>query len=405
MSISSLKVVLLALTVLLSMFPVILAGIPHEDEYIFAKVILYLGDLPALALTVLSVPLVLRSIRARPRPGIAALWAALIGIELLAFLVHPSVEGIQTLVRLGMAVAIIVTVASQRSPAERALLAGTLAVIAAVQAGIALAQIYHGGPLGLGMFGESPTFFGAGRHGQFVNPEGTMTHPHMLASLAVLAGTVLAAHLIRAARMPPWAVAEAVALAPAGFTYARTTLVGMALAGLALGVAAIRGGLRPRVALVALVLGFGVPALIGLDGWGAKTDDIAFANGRDELTAEGQILILANPLIGVGPGRQMQALRELQAQSPEKVTVFNAVHNVPLTVAIESGLPGLAIFVGLLGVAGWRAYRGGPPGLAIFGGYLPFVLLDHFPYSYQHGLVLTAVWLGAIELVATGEDP
>jgi O-antigen ligase len=231
-----------------------------------------------------------------------------------------------------------------------------------------------------------------------------MTHPHMLASLAVLAGTVLAAHVIRAARMPPWAIAEAVALAPAGFTYARTTLVGIALAGLALGVAAIRGGLRQRVALVALVIGFGVPALIGLDGWGAKTDDIAFANGRDELTAEGQILILANPLIGVGPGRQMQALRELQAKSPEKVTVFNAVHNVPLTVAIESGLGGLAIVVALLAVAGWRAYRGGAPGLAIFGGYLPFVLLDHFPYSYQHGLVLTAVWLGAVELVAARED-
>jgi hypothetical protein len=40
----------------------------------------------------------------------------------------------------------------------------------------------------------------------------------------------------------------------------------------------------------------------------------------------------------------------------------------------------------------------GGPALALFLGYLPFVLLDHFPYTHQHGLVLTAVWLGFLAL-------
>ena len=48
---------------------------------------------------------------------------------------------------------------------------------------------------------------------------------------------------------------------------------------------------------------------------------------------------------------------------------------------------------------GWRV----PDPIGDFVGYLPFVVLDHFPYSYQHGLVLTAVWLGAIDLFAERE--
>jgi O-antigen ligase len=322
-------------------------------------------------------------------------------VELIAFIVHASAEGVQTFLRLLTALAIIVTVATLRSPVERATVVGCLAGIAALQGILALAQIAHGGPLGLSWLGESPALMAGGRQGQLISPEGTMTHPHMLASLAVLTGTIVAAQVVRAWPAVPWSVAEAIALAPAGFTYARTALAGVGAAAIMY----LRGAIasRPgyRVALLALVIGFGVPALIGLDGWGRKTDDVTFANGRDELTAQALLLIKADPLIGVGPGREMQALRALQARSPEQVTLLNAVHDVPLTVAIEAGIPGLAAVALLLVVAGYRALRGGGPSLAIFVGYMPFVLLDHFPYSYQHGLVLTAVWLGAIELFAS----
>jgi hypothetical protein len=383
------------------MFPVVLAGIPRENEYIFAKVVLFLGDLPSLALAIVALPLVARSLRARPRSRVPLPWAMLIGVELFAFAVHPSAEGVQTALRLVIALAIIVTVASLRTPAERTVLAGTLALVVGVQTVIALLQIVHGGPLGLDALGESPSLMRGGRQGQLTSPEGTLTHPHMLASLAALAGSVIAAHVIRSGPALPWSVAEAIAFAPAGFTYARTALVGIALAGLALLRGAIAGRPRQRLALLALVVGFGVPALIGIDGWGRKTDDVGFANGRDELTAQALILIAADPLTGVGPGREMQALRELQARAPEQLTLLNAVHDVPLTVAIESGVGGLIAIVAVLGVAGYRAYRGGGPALAIFAAYLPFVILDHFPYSYQHGLVLTAVWLGTIELLAS----
>jgi O-antigen ligase len=395
------RTVLLALTIVFSMFPVVVAGIPRDNEYIFAKVVLFVGDVPALLLAIIALPLMLGSLRARPRLRVPVAWAALIAVELIAFIVHASAEGVQTLLRLLTALAIIVTVATLRSPVERATVVGCLAGIAALQGILALAQIAHGGPLGLSWLGESPALMAGGRQGQLISPEGTMTHPHMLASLAVLTGTIVAAQVVRAWPAVPWSVAEAIALAPAGFTYARTALAGVGAAAIIY----LRGAIasRPgyRVALLALVIGFGVPALIGLDGWGRKTDDVTFANGRDELTAQALLLIKADPLIGVGPGREMQALRALQARSPEQVTLLNAVHDVPLTVAIEAGIPGLAAVALLLVVAGYRALRGGGQSLAIFVGYMPFVLLDHFPYSYQHGLVLTAVWLGAIELFAS----
>lgn len=394
---ATVRTVLLALTIVLSMFPVVLAGIPQQDEYIFAKVVLFVGDLPALALAIAALPLMIRALRARSL--IPLLWAALMAVELLAFVVHPSAEGVQTLVRLTTALGIIVTVAALRGSTERSIIVGCLAASAVVQAVFALVQIYHGGPLGLAMLGESPSMMAGGRQGQLVSPEGTMTHPHMLASLAVLTATIVAGHLIGRGPAVPWSIAEAAALAPAGFTYARTALAGVGLAALVLARGAL-GGPRYRIALLALIIGFGVPALIGLDGWGRKTDDVTFANGRDDLTAQALRLIAADPLIGVGPGREMHALRELQARAPEQVTLLNAVHDVPLTVAIESGVGGCVIVVLLLGVAGYRAVRESLSALAIFVGYLPFVVLDHFPYSYQHGLVLTAVWLGAIELFA-----
>jgi O-antigen ligase len=320
-----------------------------------------------------------------------------VAIELIAFAIHPSADGVTTVLRLVTTLGIIVTVAGLARPADRAILSGALALIAIAQLAIALAEIQRGGSLGLAILGESPSMYAGGRNGQLVSPEGTLTHPHILASLAVLAAVVIGAHAIGSRRPVPWAIAEALAIVPAGITYARTALAGVVLAAVVLARGAIARRPGYRAVLVALVVGFGVPAVIGLDGWGRKTDDIAFANGRDQLTGQALTLIAAEPLTGVGPGRQLAALQELRARTPEQVPLLVEVHSVPLAVGVEAGVGGLAIVTLLLVVAGYRAYRGGLAALAVYIGYLPFVLLDHFPYSFQSGLVLTAIWLGTIE--------
>jgi hypothetical protein len=61
---------------------------------------------------------------------------------------------------------------------------------------------------------------------------------------------------------------------------------------------------------------------------------------------------------------------------------------------VLAGLLMAAVLVAL----GWQAWRGGLLAMAVFFGYLPFTLLDHFPYTFPQGLAMTAVWIGALDL-------
>jgi hypothetical protein len=371
------RIVLLALTIVLSMFPVILAGIPSDNEYLFAKVILWLGDVPALALAVLAVPLVVRTLRARS--VITVLWAALIGVEILAFAVHPSAEGVQTLLRLCTALAIMAAVAALSTDRERRLIVAVVAAVAILQTVIGILQVIHGAPIGLDMLGETKDpLVTAGNVGGVVAPEGTVLHPHILASLALLAATIVTAELIRSGPPLPWSVAAGLALVPAGITYSRAALAGVALAIAALLRGASQRGPRYGIAALTLAIGFGVPALIGIAGWTTRAEVGLDVSRRDELISQTVVLIREHPLTGVGPGRQLIALRELAAREPGAVTYLNAVHDVPLTIAVEAGIPGLIVSVLVAGAVGYRALR----------------------LTHQHGLVLTALWLGFITLAA-----
>jgi hypothetical protein len=51
--------------------------------------------------------------------------------------------------------------------------------------------------------------------------------------------------------------------------------------------------------------------------------------------------------------------------------------------------------------AGWQGVRAGRLGLALWLVLIPFTLLDHFAYSFPQGLIITGVWLGVIELLAS----
>jgi O-antigen ligase len=197
-----------------------------------------------------------------------------------------------------------------------------------------------------------------------------------------------------------WTLAAIVAVAPAGFTYARAAFGGAALAGAAF----LRGARsrRPgyRLAIIALLVGFGVPAVLGMAGWVTRAEVGLDVSRRDQLVGQAIALIKEHPLTGVGPGRQLIALRELAAREPGVVTYLNAVHDVPLTVAVEAGIAGLIVSALLFVVVGYRSFRAGGPALALFLAYVPIVLLDHFPFTHQHGLVITGLWLGFIELTA-----
>ena len=151
-----------------------------------------------------------------------------------------------------------------------------------------------------------------------------------------------------------------------------------------------------------------VPALVWDDGWGARaglwrdtlrTRDVdAISNTRFALTEGAIDTIRSRPLVGVGPGRYTP-----ESQPPVGVGESargEIVHNLPLYTAATGGIPAGIVVLALLMGAAVVAARAGPLTLAVYLAYLPFVLLDRFPYDGVQGLALTGVWFGAVGLLS-----
>jgi O-antigen ligase len=110
-------------------------------------------------------------------------------------------------------------------------------------------------------------------------------------------------------------------------------------------------------------------------------------------------------LTGVGAGAFVQAM----AADPAITVTREPVHNVPLLVLAETGLPG-ALALGALGLAVAlelaRRRRAGPRGLvmgAVLAGLLATALFDHFLWSASPGRTLAMLALGL--WAAAGRTP
>ena len=97
----------------------------------------------------------------------------------------------------------------------------------------------------------------------------------------------------------------------------------------------------------------------------------------------------------------MIALKQrFRVESDRSVGIFKPVHDVPLLVTAEGGLAaGLVIAMLIVGLA-WRSLRAGPVALALYVCLVPYLLLDHFDYSFPQGLVITGVWLAVLDGLA-----
>jgi O-antigen ligase len=406
---AEIRTLIAALVIVLMPFPVILTNLaPKRGAYAF-QAIVFPSDIALVALLVLCVaPLV----RDRRRVGTALVLTGLLWLLLAAsFAVHPSTRGALDVVRIAGTVALAWVVLRVEDGAQRDLLVGALVLTAVVQAAIALAQIITRSDIGLGALGEFPDPFSQfGRSA--LAPQGTMVHIYLLAGLALLAATVTLATWLDAPSKRAWLVAAGLAILPVGFTYSRAAAIGLVSAiGVLLG-GSLLG--RQRFLLVAAGALLVAPVAVGAiwsDGWSARVAETATirsassgrlglesaSTGRTALMRQARRLIEDEPVFGVGTGRYALALQDRHVDARDSSGVYKPVHDVPLLVAAEAGILAGLVFVALLGVLGWHALRAGPAALAIFVAYLPYVLLDHFPYTFPQGLVMTAVWVGVIE--------
>jgi hypothetical protein len=376
----------LAIVVFLSSFPVVLADLtPDAPRQFDFHALVFPADIAVLATIVVAV-------RSRVRlPRLPAM-AAIVGVTLAAaWIAHPSTRGAETVIRW----AGVVAIAAIADRASAVMITGSWAVVESL---IALLQKVHGGPIGLDIAGESALSFV--HFGRALAPPGTLVHPYLLAGLALMGATLLAG----AARgRRTLLLAATVAAAPVGFTYSRTALIALVLVLMCFAAA------RFPAAVLALALGAGVPALLWSDGWIARAHDSTGAtasttasssNGldtaRSALMRQSVDLIESSPVTGVGPGRYVTALRERGVDVRESGGVLKPVHNLPLLAAAEGGVAAGVAMVALLIGAGVCAWRGGWIGRALFVAFLPFCLLDHFPYTYPQGLVMMGLWLAAL---------
>ena len=128
------------------------------------------------------------------------------------------------------------------------------------------------------------------------------------------------------------------------------------LAGLGV-LGALRWGAARMAALVSALAVGGVvvvlaaPAAVGLD---QSTD--AVTSGRSTLVHGGVELFTARPLTGWGAGAFENEYRRQEKSSSTRASA--ASHTIPITVAAEQGVAGLALYLALVAAAVWGLLRG-----------------------------------------------
>ena len=423
------RFVLAIVTILVMPFLVVLKGWGDPTLGSFYNTLIFPLDLAFAGLLLASVPSIVRLTKARGEGFGATGWSAMTLVLSLAWLVHPSVRGAVTLLELWGTAALAFTVTEMLGTELSSVILIAIGGVAVTETCWAGAQRIVGGSLGLHRLGESghPLY----RFGAALAPMGSLVHIYVLAGLSLVAGGVLAWQATRSARPAGWLVGAGAAIAPVGLTYSRAGAIGLTYLVAALALTALRparsgpGRARLIAAATALLIGFAVPAAVWNDGWRARsaqttqalqtqhapglpassgTTPSAPSRGADLTTDRGRLineavtLLRAHLWTGVGPGRYILALRDrFHAEPDPRVGMFKPVHNVPLLVAAEGGLLAGVITVSLLVAVGCRALRSGGVALSLYLAYLPFILLDHFPYYYPQGLVVTALWLGVLD--------
>ena len=340
---------------------------------------LFVADIP-LALAMLAV--LDRVVRRRLRLPLPLLPLAVVAAwSTLAVIVEPSGRGVLVVLRLAAATTSAAWIAA--NPRARSAAGWTLAGAVCAQAAVAVLQLFAGGGIGLDAFGEAshPLW----PFGPAEAPQGTMGHPYVLAGWAAVA-----------AASAPHLVVVGLAAGAVGLTFSRAGALAVVVAAVLLLLG--RKG-RAVTAAVVLVTGFGAVAALRLEGWQQRVDQTTSARSEADLTTDrgelaGQAvdLIEARPVFGVGPGRYSTAVA---ADRPE-LPFVKPVHSVPLLAAAESGVVAGFGIVALLVTLGSTALRSGARRRALYFAWLPFVLLDHFPYDFQQGLLLTGVWAGLV---------
>ena len=231
--------------------------------------------------------------------------------------------------------------------------------------------------------------------------QGTMSHVYEPAALGLLAGGVALAVAPPSRRLRiVWVVGAALSGSLVGLTHSRAGLLSLILMAVFIVVAGRRGDRHVRVTGSAFLLGFLIAAIATASAWAYRGEHTATANlddaslGRITLAKQAIQMAIDHPILGVGPGRYLPTMREsytLDDRYPY------TVHNVPLAIAAEDGIPAAVVITFLIGWGMWRAIRSGPRGGALAVCIVGFLLFDVLHYDRGVGLLMLGVWLAVLQ--------
>ncbi|MGH2832126.1 MAG: O-antigen ligase family protein [Solirubrobacteraceae bacterium] len=161
------------------------------------------------------------------------------------------------------------------------------------------------------------------------------------------------------------------------------------------------------LAIAAVVVLIAPPSFhLGLSGKGGSANNAT--SGRAKLISGGLELFVQRPLQGYGPGSfASEYQRNEQQASADNAT--SASHTIPITVAAEQGIVGLALYVALLVCAFVVLFNGAgrsPPRIAIAACFAALVL-HTFIYAdfLEDPITWTLLGLGAALAIADRRTP
>jgi len=398
------------------------AGTPHHHLGQAIRAAEVLAVIASLSFILAGPPILVRLLRG-PLGTFAASALALAGLAGASsfWALHPGLAMIQG-AHLMIWAAFAVVVAGARVPPHRMAAAFVLGLL--VHATVGFAQVIIQNHVGLTVLGElrippddplKKVQVGASL---FLRAYGLSPHPNVLAGhLAV--GLTLCWGLVAGQRhVSRWLVAVTwVALfASLLLTFSRSGLlaavVGMIVAAMWLSRAGVLArpiaGLGRKLAVTAVVM-IAVFAY-AFHRYLAKRfmDALLGSDIRLVLMNVAMKLIADHPLAGVGAGNFSVATRAATSDQ----TTYDAVHNVPLLIAAELGLVGLAVVFALaavlvaVGYHRWRARSGQLWDGLVAGSLMSLVTVsqfDHYLWTHPQGGLLGA-WLVGWWLTDDRED-
>lgn len=326
----------------------------------------------------------------------------------VAYAFHPSWSG-AILVVSAVAGGVIGLSFVRYDPSDiRRLVIGPLLIATAIQAVAIWGQVATASPW-VGRFIE-PGRSILVTHG-VIRPHGLMYHVYEPPALALLA---IGAAFSVLPRRGKWRLALVAGIVPAAsiiaLTHSRAAFIGFILILAVIGIESVTTRRDLRVPLAITMAAFLIPAAISIAGWTSRLDDSLAANlddaslGRLTLVSQALDLASAHPIVGVGPNRYVEVLTNEGKLDPRYPWI---VHNVPLAIAAELGIPAATLVLMLLVGTGMQSFRAGSSGLALFLAPMGFLMFDVLHYNRPVGLVMFSIWAGLLASLwsAGGQTP